>query len=122
MTTIRVLVKSPGGKPETREISKGLEPMQEIVGGYITTAYLPELDEAGITLWANDEGLIEGLEPNIVMPWGDIIVGTIFLSGHDEEGDTTGLSDDQLELAKAVLNQLTPTEDELLLRLLRGAL
>jgi hypothetical protein len=97
----------PGGDSLTR-----LTKMQEIVGGYVEALDLthPETGTTA-TMWMNEEGKIEGLPANewanvvaIVGGWrgpvvGDVIVGTVFLTGHDAEtGETTSLPNEWVEL------------------------
>jgi len=98
---MRVLFKAPGAAPEIQEIEHSLETMQGLVGGLLTTAHDPELDEAGVTIWANDEGLMLEMKHNFLDAYHQMIVGPVFFSSHDDEGETTSLSDKQLELAQA---------------------
>lgn len=41
-----------------------LHELQELVGGYIEPVHLPEFEQYGIILLANETGLLDGLEPN----------------------------------------------------------
>ena len=41
-----------------------LHDLQALVGGYIEPVYLPEFEEQGIILLANEEGLLKGLPIN----------------------------------------------------------
>jgi hypothetical protein len=97
----------PGGDSITR-----LSKMQEIVGGYVETLDLQHPETGTIaTMWMNEEGKMEGLPANewanvvaIVGGWrgpvmGDVIVGTVFLTGFDPEtGATLDLPDEWVEL------------------------
>jgi hypothetical protein len=75
-----------------------------VVGGYIQSVFLDnEMRE--ISLWCNEEGKLVGLPLNAVATaiWEesygatDIIVGDVVLTGlADDEGDTLGLSDDDV--------------------------
>ena len=114
---MKAITQKPGESPEVIELTKGetLKELQGLVGGYVTTFYVPvgaegSFDEEGITAWANDEGLLEGLQPNLLAA-GQPIVGPVVFTGHDDEGDTIGLTDAQAELvmtflAAATLNAL----------------
>lgn len=78
-----------------------LKVLQSAVGGWIEAVDLS--DE--VTLWCNEEGKITGLESNpigtrltagLLQP-GDYIAGDIALTGGvDDEGDTLGLTDEQV--------------------------
>ena len=85
------------------EIGKSYELLREAVGGLIDVV---ELRGKGVDMWVNDEGLILGLEQN---PYGTAlydeefgtpqpIVGNIIITGAcDEEGETLGLTDEQVD-------------------------
>ena len=104
---IRVLVKEPGKEPEVREIEHTLEGMRAVVEGYIECPP-SELNGLGVDLWANEEGKLNGLAPNITLFGGrDVVVGTVFLAANDGEGATIGLSDEQVEAARAWLAERT---------------
>ena len=78
--------------------------LRDGVGGLIECVSLPNL---GIDMWVNDEGKLNGSEPNLLgtLLWShaygfgtDIIVGDIVLTGGpDDEGNTTGLTVDHLQ-------------------------
>jgi len=74
------------------------------VGGYIQSVFLDK-DMREISLWCHEEGKLIGLPFNAVATaiWEesygatDIIVGDVVLTGlADDEGDTMGLSDDDV--------------------------
>jgi hypothetical protein len=78
---MKILYKEPGKAPEVREIENDLKPMQELVGGYIETIRLDD-----ILIVINEDGKIEGLEPNFyVEAIDDIIVGPVFFCREDGE-------------------------------------
>ena len=81
---MKVIVKEPGKTSEYREIDNTLEAMQEIVGGYIECVFL----EGGAVMVCNEEGKLMGMQMNFPFR-GDIIVGTVFVCGTDDEGDFT---------------------------------
>ena len=84
---MRILVVEPGKKPEVQEIDGTLGAMQKLVGGPIQAIY-PFDDPAALV--ANEEGKLIGLPMNRVL-WDksgkiyDIVCGTFFLCGLDEE-------------------------------------
>ena len=77
------------------------ETIKEAVEGWVQCVPLGELD-----LWVNEEGKLESLPFNVTATglWEDIynktdiIVGNaVFTSGTDDEGNTLGLSDEQVK-------------------------
>ena len=94
-----ILIKRVGQEPvvESRE-EITLEVMKEIVGGHIELLKLP----GGVDLWLNEEGLLIGLEPNLLVN-GHLIVGDVFFSGSTPDGDTVGLTEDQKRSALSFL-------------------
>lgn len=88
---MRVLIVKPQAIPYVLEIEKGLEPMQEIVSGLIE---MVDLDET-TCLVCNEEGKLQGLEGNRRIG-RDVIAGTFFLCGFNDEGESISLSDDQI--------------------------
>jgi hypothetical protein len=76
--------------------------MQKAVGGRIERAYLSqELEDRNIDAYVNEEGKLHDLKPSAVVYEGekivDVIAGPILFVGHDGEGGTVGLSDEQGE-------------------------
>lgn len=102
---MKVLVLS-NGNLETREIGNRLEDLQEIVGGYIEIPFLSEtLYEKGIDVIINEEGkLIDGLKPEIAIvneKQGnilDLVYGNCIFTSHDDEGETVGLTEEQIKV------------------------
>lgn len=87
--------------PET-----ALTTLQKKVGGYVEALYLPSLD---LTLWCDEEGLINNREPNftatkIIYEHGNnteaIIVGDVVITSDrtDDDGNILDMSDEQLSL------------------------
>ena len=88
--------------------TQSLETLQGAVGGYVQAIDLGDQ----VTMWCNEEGKMTGLPHN---PFGqafwektygrtDYIVGDIVLTGGaDNEGETIGLTDEQItEIMKVV--------------------
>lgn len=79
---MNVLVVEPGMAPYEKEIN-GLEQMQEIVGGLITTSY-PYKEQVAIV--SNDESILLGMDYNRSIPSGyGGIFGPFFICGLTEE-------------------------------------
>jgi hypothetical protein len=85
-----------------------LKNMQSVVGGYLEAIRLGSVVEGReITIWLNEEGKLEQLEPNfaIVRKKGlellDVVVGDVLITSCDDEGNTVGLNDEELELVKS---------------------
>lgn len=102
---MKVLILSNGELKE-REINNTLEALQEIVGGYIEIPYLGDtFRNNGIDVIINEEGkLIEGMKAEIAIvneKQGnilDIVYGNCIFASHNEEGDTIGLTEEQIQI------------------------
>jgi len=79
-----------------------LEQLQQAVGGYVQAVNLND----DVTLWCNEEGKIHGLPHNAMAQrlWDrtfgadtDHIVGDVVLTGLADDGETTGLTDEQMD-------------------------
>lgn len=101
-----VIIKTTGERKtvDLEDPSKSeLSIMQEVVGGWVEPVDVAD----GMTLWCNEEGKIQGLPSNypamqstsageFLMP-GDVIAGDVIITGGtDDEGDTLGLTEDQV--------------------------
>ena len=96
--SLTVLVVSPGEEPSVETIPKGLESLQQQVGGYIEAIY-PFEDPVGIV--CNEEGKIKGLQLNRSLRDDDnnlydIISGTFLVVGLGDE-DFCSLTPEQIE-------------------------
>ncbi|EQB86594.1 hypothetical protein J2Z44_002333 [Clostridium punense] len=89
---MRILIIEPQKVPYEAEIIKDLASMQKIVEGLIQAV---DLDE-NTSLVCNEEGKLIGLEGNRRVG-RDIIAGTFFLCGFNEEGEFTSLNDEQIK-------------------------
>ena len=85
------------------EVGNSYNTIKTAVNGYIECVHLPSL---GVDMWLNEEGKLNGLPRNAfgsllwVREYGltDLMVGDIILTGGaDDEGETLGLTDTQLE-------------------------
>ena len=84
------------------EVGNSYNLIREAVGGWIECAHIAPY---GVDVWLNEEGKLHGLPYNLigtrlwVTAYGntDAIVGDIIITGGaDEEGETLGLTDEQL--------------------------
>ena len=83
------IIKNPGQPAFIRQIDNELSALQDLVGGYIQTVYLPH----GVIMIVNEEGKLMGLKPKFRLEH-DLIVGTaVFVSADREE--FAGLSERQ---------------------------
>jgi hypothetical protein len=121
---MKYIVKAPGFAPEVIEAEGiSLADMQHHVEGTITLAPAPKLEEAGIDMFANDDGLMLRLSPNLgYLAWGhpQVIVGPVLLAACDEEGETIGLSEEQIEVGLAFLTEAGERVGEFLIRAVMG--
>lgn len=112
VSAMRILKVEPGQIPYEKEIPNTLESIQaEVGGGLFQPLYVGE----GIVLCCNEEGKLNGMEPNRRLG-DDIVCGPFFLVGDSESGEFVSLTDDQLALgmeAFAEPEQFTGEEPEL---------
>ena len=91
---LNVVIKEPGKDPFIKRIEDDLTTYQEILGGMMEMVPF----EKGQVLLCNDEGKLKGLEPNLILPSGEIIVGTAIIVGTDGE-EFRSLTDEEAEEA-----------------------
>jgi hypothetical protein len=84
-----------------------LKNMQGVVGGYLEAITLDSVVEGReVTVWLNEEGKLEQLKPNFAiirkesLQLLDVVVGDVLITSCDDEGNTVGLNDEELELVK----------------------
>jgi len=95
----RVIHISTDNKIEVMEVEQiEYDTLYEAVNGLVELVSINE----DIDMWLNEEGKVNGLEPNIiasllynkVFPNFDVIMGDVVITGGaDDEGNTVGLSD-----------------------------
>ena len=98
-----------------KDIKGDLKSLQTEVGGLITLAnYYEELEDHGIDIFADDEGLLKA-DPKTTLIITDkknrmkvltALVGNLIFVSHDDEGNTLGLTGSQVAFIKAHLKQL----------------
>jgi hypothetical protein len=97
-----IIIKATGEKSVVEfDEESSYKVLSGAVGGFIERVQL----KGGLDLWLNEEGKLTGLPQNPIGTglWSDsygttdIIVGNIIItSGTDDEGNTLGLSDEQV--------------------------
>lgn len=89
---IRILKIEPGKAPYVKEIPNDYKASQREVSGTIDCFGFGD----GCIAVLNDEGKINGMEPN--RRYGnDIICGPFFICGDGRDGDFVSLTDEQIE-------------------------
>ena len=89
---IKVVIVEPHKNPTITTIKTKLENLQEAVGGLIEIIDI----EDDVCILCNEEGKLIGLEGNRKLG-DDILVGTFFVCGSNDEGELTSLTDSQIE-------------------------
>lgn len=110
---LRCLLVEPYKLPEVIEINNTLEEKQNIVGGYIECAYLPNDEE--VVIICNEEGKINGLQLNRDIGH-DIIAGPFLIVGDDyDNGDFKSLTEEQIMKYKIRFgkNSILKTENKI---------
>lgn len=98
---IQVVVVEPMKKPYKKVIPNDLDAMKNIVGGWIENVTIGETKTgARLGIVVNEEGKLIGLPYNrriIGRGGSDMLVGTIFITAYNLEGDNVSLSDDDAD-------------------------
>lgn len=89
--TIKVIMVEPMKEPYSVEVENTLEELHKAVGGYIETVYL----EDDVVLVCNEEGKLNRLPGNRSLG-NDIIAGTFFVAGSNDEGEFVSLTEDKI--------------------------
>ena len=92
---MRILKVEPEKRPYEKEIENTLKDVQREVGGdFFQPVYIGNR----IVLCCNEQGKLNGMEPNRWLGDEDIICGPFFLVGDDGRGDFVSLTDEQVKL------------------------
>lgn len=106
---MKVLVLSNGNFIQ-KEIKTGLDALQKEVEGYIEIPFISEkLYNKRIDMIINEEGkLIDGLNVEIAIIHNekivDLVFGNVVFASSDDEGNTIGLTEEQIEFIMHELN------------------
>lgn len=97
---MRKALKIENAKIEVIDLGDdSLDTMQKTVKGWITTAFrIPSSEGREIDAYVNDEGLLIGMqmEVAIVQPYRYVYAGPMIITASDEEGNTVGLTDEEI--------------------------
>ena len=88
---MKILIVEPNKEPYESLLENKLEAMQKIVGGNIEVVNLDQ----NTALVCNEEGKLDGLEGNRRVDH-DVIAGTFFIVGDNNEGEFISLTDEQI--------------------------
>lgn len=89
---IKVVMVEPNKHPTVTTIKNKLENLQEAIGGLIEIINI----EDTVCILCNEEGKLIGLEGNRKLK-DDILVGTFYVCGSNEEGELTSLTSSQID-------------------------
>lgn len=89
---MKILIVEPNQYPYMAEIENNLSAMQGVVEGLIECVAIEE----GVDIVCNEEGKINGLPLNRSIE-NDIIAGTFFVVGYNDNGEHVSLTDEQFE-------------------------
>ncbi len=104
---IKVVVKQVGEQPKVKVIENNIKALQEIVGGSIEMVRVPFTNEM-LYMVCNDTGKLDNLPVNFYEPARcDIIVGNVFFTAGDYEGNLIDLTNEQIRAIKSYLNYQT---------------
>ena len=103
------------GNAAVKDIEGNLKSLQTEVGGLLTLApYYEELEMYDIDIFVDDEGLLKA-DPKTTLIITDkenrmkvltALVGNLIFVSHDDEGNTIGLTDNQIKFIEDHLKQL----------------
>lgn len=110
---MRIMIKEVGGLPYVKEVEDSFDykDMQEIVGGFIE--HLSVTDR--VDMWLNDEGKLLSLPTNLFLSYNeticDSVQGDIFFTTHDDEGNTTGIDEEDEKVVWSMFNRMAMCHD-----------
>lgn len=96
---IKVVLQNPGEISRIVTVSNTLEALQDMIGGYIEMHSLSN----GLVLVMDEEGRLKGLPENVRCVQYGTIVGTVFITAADDEGELISLTPEQCQSARAWL-------------------
>ena len=84
---------------------RSYEFLRDSVEGYIERIPLTDFENRDIDMWCNEEGKMNGLPPTIVLTCNgnvyDLVVGNVCFTKHNDEGETLGLADEDINFIKS---------------------
>ena len=112
----KAVIITTQGEKSIVEFEKGnsYNLLRDTVGGLIQCVTLPHILGC-VDMWLNEEGKVIGLPQNPIAtalwddlyPDTDFMVGDIILTQSDDEGDTIGLTDEQVQFFMSYTRNLT---------------
>ena len=95
---ITVLMVEPGKAPKVTTLTNTLDDLQKAVSIGAPSQGLIEIItlEEDVCILCNEEGKLIGLEPNRRLG-KDILVGVFYVTGQNDEGDLTSLSESKMQ-------------------------
>lgn len=97
MKEIKIIVKKVGKKHSVEIVKDDYATCNNLVGGYIEVVTL----DKGVLMVCNEEGKLDGLELNLILP-NDLIVGDIFFCSQ-KGPDFASLTDAQISYVEKFL-------------------
>ena len=95
--------------PFVKTIENSLKEMQNIIKCQRVTCTEIEIEGKKMDCWSDDEALFSPrLVPTLYINDDLIIFGNILFAGHDDEGATTSLSDEDIGLIMRYIRQQNP--------------
>ena len=94
-----VAIKRPGQRLEIAECIDDLKSWQAIVGGWLEAV---PFGNNGIIMWCNEEGLLHNLPFNFKIAH-HMIVGNVFFTRSDEEGEIASLNMSDIRILRQLL-------------------
>lgn len=93
----KILAMRLNSDPAIEEMDMGYESIKEFIGGYMEHVSVTDK----IDLWINEEGKILMMDVNFALVHDntvvDFVAGNAFFAGHNDEGDTIGLTEAQID-------------------------
>lgn len=117
---MNILVKKCNEPCFVKKVDKlELEDMQALVGGWIECLECNVGKDGSpryVDMWINEEGKMHNLSPNLALTDGDkvvdVVMGDVFFTAHDGEGNTVGLSEFDIDLIRMKLGTMYPVRYE----------
>ena len=113
---MRYIYKQPLRKHEVFDLPEGkplsLDDMQKLVGGYIESIIVPQLEGYGggmLAIYGNEEAKLRGMTPNFLLTTSegtlyDVVCGPVLILNYSEDGEKMiDLTDQQILAVEAYL-------------------
>jgi Domain of unknown function (DUF3846) len=104
---IQVVIIEPSKKPYKKTIANELSAFNDIVDGYIENVFIGEKKNKKFGIVVNEEGKLRELPVNRIIVGYDVLVGSMFITAYNYEGDNVSLTDAE---ADRFIRLFTPVE------------